>query len=125
MGSNLAVLNSKAELREFPQLLKSAGASKVWWIGLYRDPKNLRQWLWVDGSTAYFTSWDTGEPDRLLANENCVEFRMMSEKWNDNPCSYSRPYTCEINSKYSILHEHIYKQTIDGLTELVLRQERK
>ncbi|CAH3166819.1 unnamed protein product, partial [Porites lobata] len=126
VGSNLAVLNSKAELREFAQLLKSAGASKpFWWIGLYRDRNNLRRWLWVDGSTAYFTSWDTGEPNRLSRNENCVEFRMMSEKWNDNPCYYSRPYTCEINSKYSILHEHIYKHTIDGLTELVLRQERK
>ena len=50
---------------------------------------------------------------------------MMSEKWNDKSCFDRLPYICEINSKYSILHEHIYKQTIDGLTELVLRQERK
>ena len=126
LGSSLAVPNSTAKSREFPQLLKSAGASKLyWWIGLYRDPKNLRQWLWVDGSTAYFTSWDTGEPDGLLGIENCVAFRMTSEKWNDKSCSDRLPYICEINSKYSILHEHIYKQTIDGLTELVLRQERK
>ena len=44
LGSSLAVLNSKAKLREFlqllPQLLKSAGVSKALWIGLYRDPKN-------------------------------------------------------------------------------------
>ena len=109
LGSSLALPNSKAKSREFPQLLKSAGASKLyWWIGLYRNPKNLRQWLWVDGSTAYFTSWDTGEPNGLWANENCVVSRMMSEKWNDEPCYYSLPYICEINGKYNILHEHIY-----------------
>ena len=109
LGSSLALPNSKAKSREFPQLLKSAGASKLyWWIGLYRDRKNLRQWLWVDGSTAYFTSWDTGEPNGLWANENCVVSRMMSEKWNDKPCYYSLSYICEINGKYNILHEHIY-----------------
>ena len=109
LGSSLALPNSKAKSREFVQLLKSAGASKLYlWIGLYRDPKNLRQWLWVDGSTLFFTSWDTGEPNGLWANDNCVVFRVMSEKWNDAPCYNSLPYICEINGKYNILHEHIY-----------------
>ena len=110
LGSSLAVPNSKAKSREFPQLLKSAGASKLYlWIGLYRDPKNERRWLWVDGSTAYFTFWHTGEPNNA-GNEDCVEFRMMSGKWkwNDKACGYHRPYICEINGKYNILHEHIY-----------------
>ena len=110
LGSSLAVLSSKAKLREFPQLLKSAGASTRLWIGLYRDPKNERRWLWVDGSTAYFTFWHTGQPDNAGSNEDCVEFRMMSGKWkwNDKVCGYHRPYICEINGKYNILHEHIY-----------------
>ena len=128
LGSSLAVLNSKAKLREFlqllPQLLKSAGVSKALWIGLYRDPKNEQRWLWVDGSSAYFTSWYTGEPNNQGSYEDCVEFRVTSEKWNDMPCHYSLPYICEISGKYNILHEHIYMQTIDGL-KLVLRQERK
>ena len=116
-GSNLAVLNWKTELREFPQLLKSTGANKHYlWIGLYRDPKNKRRWLWVDGSTAYFTSWDTGQPDNFGSNEDCVEFRMKSEKWNDKECFCSLPYICEISGKYNILHEHMY---------MILRQERK
>ena len=93
LGSSLAVPNSTAKLREFPQLLKSAGASKLYlWIGLYRDPKNERRWLWVDGSTAYFTSWDTGQPDNFGSNEDCVEFRMKSEKWNDKECYCSLPF---------------------------------
>ena len=108
LGSSLALPNSKAKSREFPQLLNSAGASKLWWIGLYRDPKNERQWLWVDGSIFFFTSWDTGEPNNSGSNEDCVEFRMTSEKWNDKPCHYSLPYICEISGKYNILHEHIY-----------------
>ena len=109
LGSSLAVLNSKAKSREFPQLLKRAGASKRFWIGLYRDPKNERRWLWVDGSTAYFTFWHTGGPNNA-GNEDCVEFRMMlgKWKWNDRECGYRRPYICEINGKYNILHEHIY-----------------
>ncbi|CAH3187675.1 unnamed protein product, partial [Porites lobata] len=99
LGSSLAVLNSKAELREFTQLLKSAGASEpYWWIGLYRDPKNKGQWLWVGGLTAYFTPWDTAQPDNFNSNEDCVEFRMKSEKWNDRNCYNIRiPYICEIN----------------------------
>ena len=113
LGSSLAVLNSKAKLREFPQLLpqllKSAGASKPYlWIGLYRDPKNEGSWLWVGGLTAYFTSWDTGEPNNSGSNEDCVEFRMTSEKWNDQSCSDRLPYICEISGKYNILHEHNY-----------------
>ena len=124
LGSSLSVLNSTAELGEFIQLLKSAGASKLLWIGLHRDPKNERQWRWVNGPTPYFTSWDTGEPNNYGSNEDCVEFRMTSEKWNDESCSKRLPYICEINGKYNILHEHVYMQTIDGL-KLVLRQERK
>ena len=110
LGSSLAVLSSKAKLREFPQLLKSADARTRLWIGLYRDPKNERRWLWVDGSTAYFTSWSTGEPNNHGSNEDCVEFRMMSGKWkwNDVACGDHFPYICEINGKYNILHEHIY-----------------
>ena len=110
LGSSLAVPNSKAKSREFPQLLKRAGASKRFWIGLYRDPKNERRWLWVDGSTVYITSWDTGEPNNARSNEDCGEIYMRSgeSKWNDETCSFRRPYICEINGKYNILHEHIY-----------------
>ena len=110
LGSSLALPNSKAKSREFLQLFNGAGASNELWIGLYRDPKNERRWLWVDGSTAYFTFWHTGEPSNHGSNEDCVEFRMMSGKWkwNDKACGYHRPYICEINGKYNILHEHIY-----------------
>ncbi|CAH3186199.1 unnamed protein product, partial [Porites lobata] len=99
LGSSLAVPNSKAKSREFPQLLKRAGASKRFWIGLYRDPKNERRWLWVDGSTVYITSWNTGEPNNARSNEDCGEIFMRSgeSKWNDETCSFRRPYICEIN----------------------------
>ena len=110
LGSSLAVLNSKAKSREFPQLLKRAGASKRFWIGLYRDPKNERRWLWVDGSIVYITSWSTGEPNNAGSNEDCGAIYMWSgkSKWNDSPCYASLSYICEINGKYNIRHEHIY-----------------
>ena len=49
-----------------------------------------------------------------------MEFIITSKKWNDRKCTDHRPYICEINGKYNILHEHIYMQTIDGL-KLVLK----
>ena len=113
LGSSLALPNSKAKSREFPQLLKSAGASKLYlWIGLYRDPKNERRWLWVDGSIVYITSWRTGEPNNVGSNEDCGAILMRSgeSKWNDAPCYASLPYICEINGKYNIRHEHIYNR---------------
>ena len=96
-------MNSKAKSREFAQLLNSKGAIKYWWIGVYRDPKNERRWLRVDGSTAYFTFWSTGEPNNVGSNEDCVEIEMWSgeSKWNDKACGYHRPYICEINGKYN------------------------
>ena len=109
LGSSLALPNSEAKSREFLQLLKGAGAGNELWIGLYRDPRNERRWLWVDGSTAYFTFWDNGEPNNAGSNEDCVEFRSVwGWKWNDVPCGYRRPYICEISGKYNILHEYIY-----------------
>ena len=110
LGSSLAVPNSKAKSREFPQLLKRARAGKHFWIGLYRDPKNERRWLWVDGSIVYITSWGTGEPNNVGSNEDCGAIFMRSgeSKWNDAPCYDSLSYICEINGKYNILHEHIY-----------------
>ena len=121
LGSSLVVLNSKAKLRDFPQLLKVVAPSKrVLWIGLYRNPENQHRWLWVGRSAVYFTSWDTGQPDNYGSNdEDCGELRMPSGKWNDLPCHYHLPYICEISGKYNILYEHIYMQTIDGL-KLVL-----
>ena len=108
LGSSLALPNSKAKSREFVQLLNGANASKFWWIGLHRDPNNERRWLWVDGSTAYFTSWYPGEPNNPHY-EDCVEFRMLRKwKWNNVACHSRLPYICEMSGKYNILHEHIY-----------------
>ena len=110
LGSSLALPNSKAKSREFLQLFNGAGASNELWIGLYRDPKNERRWLWVDGSIVYITSWRTGEPNNVGSNEDCGAILMRSgeSKWNDATCYASLPYICEINGKYNIRHEHIY-----------------
>lgn len=102
-GSNLAVLNSKTKLREFPE--SAAPRFRWFWFGLYRDPMNKRRWPWIGGSTALFTSWAKGEPNNARLDEDCVEMILPSKKWNDNPCSFLRPYICEINGKYNNLCE--------------------
>ena len=109
-GSSPAVLNSKAKLREFAQLFNSKGAITDWWIGVYRDPKNERRWLRVDGSTSFSTFWHNGQPNNAGSNQDCVEIAMRVGEWlwNDRACGYRRRYICEINGKYNIRHERIY-----------------
>ena len=100
LGSNLAVLNSKAKLQDFPVSAAPVIKILVFWIGLYKDPINKLRWLWVGGSNFSFNSWSTGRPDTAAHTQACGVIRMSSKKWYDLPCSRFRlPYICEINGK--------------------------
>ena len=99
LGSNLAVLNSKAKLQDFPVSAAPVTARKFFWIGLYKDPIN-KQWLWVGGSKVSFSSWSTVQPNTALRNGDCAFMRMSSKKWYNRLCLRIRlPYICEINGK--------------------------
>ena len=114
LGSSLAALNSKAKLQEFSQLFPESvtlNNGVYFWIGLRRDPQKEQRWLWVEGSTVVFTSWRTGEPNNVDSNEDCGGVLLPSGLWNDMSCRTRFAHICEINGKYSILHEHIYMQT--------------
>ena len=100
LGSNLAVLNSKAKLQDFPVSAAPVAAISLFWIGLYKDPINKLRWLWVGGSNFPFTSWSIGQPSSAARTQACGAIRMSSKKWYDGPCSGTRlPYICEINGK--------------------------
>ena len=52
------------------------------WIGL-TDRVNEGEFNWVTGETFTYTNWDTSQPDNHNNNEDYVEFRGGSDKWND------------------------------------------
>ena len=104
LGSDLAVLNSKAKLGGF--LASAAAACKVdnVWIGLHRDPTHNSNWLWVGGLQVTFATWDSRQPgDQASRLEDCGALRISSKKWHDYSCKRDRlGYICEINGKYNL-----------------------
>ena len=63
------------------------------WIGL---TKCNSRWCHPDGSASAFRRWNSGEPNNVGGNENCVEM-WNNGYWNDAPCATQRrPSICEI-----------------------------
>jgi Lectin C-type domain/PEP-CTERM motif len=87
LGGNLATVNSAAENQWisttfFPYIPNSATDPRVnLWIGLY-DPTHDTQggthasnFVWVDGDSASYRNWYSGEPDNYLGVEFYAEIR--------------------------------------------------
>ena len=105
LGSKLVSINSQAE--------QQALASKITynqrtWIGFYRNPKDKSKWLWLDGSRSTYTNWNAGEPNSL--GEECAEIypKARGWKWNDQSCTDSFRYICEIKGRSKTLCCYIY-----------------
>ena len=94
LGTKLAILNSQAKEVAVSSQIKTKEA----WIGLYRDPKNASRWLWIDGSLANYTNWDSDQPDNPGGPENCVATKA-GKKWHDWACITSFHPICEISRK--------------------------
>jgi len=57
--------------------------------------------VWADGSTFAFTRWSTGEPNNDDDNEHCIELvgvQGNTPTWNDNDCTRSFEFVCEIRT---------------------------
>lgn len=57
----------------------------------------LGEFIWMDGSSAAFFSWNDGEPNNgANGDENCVEMVMYgNSKWNDVSCANTYGYICK------------------------------
>ena len=64
------------------------------WLGGQRDPLNLTNWVWSDGTAWDYTNWLTGQPDNWNNNERCAHMST-SHKWNDFACSDQRTFVCK------------------------------
>ena len=74
------------------------------WIGLYKDPNDWSNWLWVDGSKLNFTNWKYGEPNDVTGvyGDCGLMYPKGSEvagKWYSERCTISSHYICEITGK--------------------------
>ena len=68
--------------------------SSALWLG-YTDADSEGTWLWVDGTSAAFTNWYSGEPNDS-GGEDCAATNFGAYGyWNDYPCTYSLPFVCE------------------------------
>ncbi|XP_070546868.1 perlucin-like protein [Ptychodera flava] len=65
------------------------------WIGIRRGC-GCENWALVyDSSLVLFTDWGEGEPNNDLGDEDCVEARVITSKWNDLACHRKLKSICE------------------------------
>ena len=64
------------------------------WFGM---KKISSTWSLPDGKATVYRRWNTGEPNNVGGNEDCVEM-WDNGFWNDAPCTQRRPFICEMPS---------------------------
>merc|ERR1712168_61337 len=62
------------------------------WVGVKRNPKDIKQFIFVDGSPVRKSYWNKGEPNSL--NERCVE-KAKYKSWNDLNCNTRLAFVCQ------------------------------
>ncbi|KAM6162676.1 C-type lectin domain family 4 member E [Erethizon dorsatum] len=95
MGAHLVVINTEKE-QEF--LFYTKPKKKEYYIGL-TDQVVEGQWQWVDGTPFSLSFWDVGEPNNIVAMEDCATIRDSSnprKNWNDVACFFNMWRICEM-----------------------------
>ncbi|XP_028415346.1 E-selectin-like [Dendronephthya gigantea] len=88
LGGQLATID-RYSLNQF---LFNHWQKKRVWIGI---KKSNSKWCYPDGKPSPYLRWNTGEPNNVGGNEDCVEM-WENGHWNDAPCTLARPFICEI-----------------------------
>ncbi|XP_028446788.1 galactose-specific lectin nattectin isoform X2 [Perca flavescens] len=92
-GGNLASVHSAEEYDFLKTYIHQVtGENKVTWIGGF-DSVQESEWMWSDGSTFDYTSWDPNQPDNEGGVEHCLEMNY-HDNWNDYPCDKTRHFLC-------------------------------
>uniref|UniRef100_A0A8C3TPH0 C-type lectin domain-containing protein n=1 Tax=Catharus ustulatus TaxID=91951 RepID=A0A8C3TPH0_CATUS len=97
MGSQLVVINSKAEQEFLFEQIKQTPQRDNFYIGLFKDKDG--QWQWVDKTPYEVTAafWRKGEPSRGLL-ENCtviLQGENILNNWNDCESRWNNSQICE------------------------------
>ena len=51
---------------------------------------------WSDGSPLQYVKWSPGEPNNAGGNEDCAEYNVYNNAWNDNSCYIPNAYICAV-----------------------------
>ncbi|CAH1272703.1 TLL1 [Branchiostoma lanceolatum] len=87
-----------AELSPYPE---TARATNAFLVNLKNAVDNVQQegrWVWEDGvALGSFRPWGPGEPNIHGGNEDCAEYELANDTWNDISCSEtSRKFLCQV-----------------------------
>ena len=50
---------------------------------------------WTDGTAWNYKNWNTGEPNDLSGEDDCVEYNK-NANWNDQNCYVAKPFVCKV-----------------------------
>ncbi|XP_046751856.1 hemolymph lipopolysaccharide-binding protein-like [Diprion similis] len=96
-GGHLSVINSVAERDAVVKVIKAKGSPEFVLVG-FHDLYQEGYFVTIHGQTlakAGFSEWASGEPNDRVGAENCGTLQLASEKFNDHPCNFPRPFVCE------------------------------
>eukprot|EP00058_Branchiostoma_floridae_P028519 XP_002614010.1 hypothetical protein BRAFLDRAFT_67406 [Branchiostoma floridae] len=95
-GGLLAMPKDCATNTFIPEL---GGTNEPRWIGL-TDANTEGRWVFADGQileSSGYTNWKSGEPNDLSeGGEDCAEVGAYVLFWNDEPCSRSKAFICQL-----------------------------
>ena len=93
-GAHLASIHSLEELKFVEDLYPSNRFRHIWLGGSDTDEEG--SWVWTDGSSWDYTSWDENEPNNNHATgENCLVGHWGDMEWNDMRCEKSYGFLCK------------------------------
>ncbi|XP_046699143.1 macrophage mannose receptor 1-like [Silurus meridionalis] len=91
MYTDLATLETPAEIAQIQNIAKSQNSASTTWIGLYND---VNSWRWSMGNVSLgsFSNWYPPNPDNYLGKESCGA--MVPAGWSDDQCETPLTFIC-------------------------------
>ncbi|CAG5122281.1 unnamed protein product, partial [Candidula unifasciata] len=94
-GGSLISVTNNATQAWLATFVASKNASGIFWIGL-SDRDTESSYTWLDNSPYLFNNWMRGEPNNQGNREDCVEWALPRNSWNDDYCYVSRNWICQV-----------------------------
>lgn len=77
-------------------LCQQSYSSCLMWIGGTRSTGS--KFIWSNsGKEITSTQWSPGEPNDFKGEEDCIEMKTATGKWNDKSCDNDAFFMCEMN----------------------------
>ncbi|KAJ8043975.1 Aggrecan core protein [Holothuria leucospilota] len=73
---------------------------KATWIG-YSDQSREGSWVWTDGGTSKYESWDSRQPDDAGGQDCAIMWTHAGDRgrWDDNRCPLRLSFTCKVSKR--------------------------